>query len=76
MRGIRSDFLRQVVKAAQEQNFTVDYGGKHPALVCPVCGHPEVITTTGKQRHHEARNKICRLRKHGLIWKGIGGTHA
>ena len=76
MRGIRSDFLRAVVKAAVSQDFTIDHGGKHPALVCPVCGHHETITTTGQQRHHEAKSKITRLRKHGLVWKGQGGQHA
>lgn len=73
--SIRSDFLRSIVKAAIEQGFTLEWGGKHPALICPVCGHPEIITTTGKQAFHESRNKACRLRRHGLLWKGRGGQH-
>lgn len=76
MKGIRSDFLRSVIKAAVAQDFTVDPGGRHPALVCPVCGHHETITTSGQMRHHEAKDKISRLRKHGLVWKGQGGIHA
>lgn len=75
-RGIRSDLLRAVVKAAVKQKFTLDWEGNHPALICPTCGHREVITATGKQAHHESRNKICRLRHHGFTWKGIGGEHA
>jgi hypothetical protein len=74
-RGIRSDFLREIVKAAIKQGFRMDWGGNHPALICPVCGHREVITMTGKQTFHESRNKATRLRRHGLMWKGRGGQH-
>ncbi len=74
--SFRSDFLRDLVKAAVRQGFGVDRSGNHPSLVCPVCGHREVITSTGKQAFHESRNKATRLRRHGLIWKGRGGQHA
>jgi hypothetical protein len=73
--GIRSDFLREIVKEAVAQKFAFEWGGKHPVLVCPVCGHRETITASGKQTFHESRNKVCRLRRHGLLWKGIGGKH-
>lgn len=73
--GIRSDFLREIAKAAITQDFTLEWGGKHPVLICPVCGHRETITASGKQSHHESRNKASRLRRHGLMWKGRGGTH-
>jgi hypothetical protein len=72
---IRSDFLRDLVKTAVKQDFLFDPGGKHPVLVCPVCGHRETITATGKQKFHESRNKAARLRRHGLIWQGRGGKH-
>lgn len=74
-RGFRSDFLRDLVKAAVSQKFEFDNGGRHPALVCPVCGHREVITKTGRQTFHESRNKAARLRRHGLLWEGRGGEH-
>lgn len=73
--GIRSDFLREIVKTATQQGFELEKGGKHPALVCPVCGHREVITATGKQNFHESRSKASRLRRHGLVWQGRGGKH-
>lgn len=73
---IRSDFLRALVHEAVDQGFTYDPDGRHPALVCPVCGHRESITLTGKQKFHESRNKACRLMRHGLSWQGRGGKHA
>lgn len=72
---IRSDRLRQIVSAAVDQGFTVEHGTRHPALICPVCGHHEIITTSGRQLHHEIRNKISRLRRHGLVFEGRGGEH-
>jgi hypothetical protein len=72
---IRSDLLRAVVAEAVKQSFELDWSGNHPALICPVCKHREVITATGKQSFHESRNKVCRLRRHGLMWKGRGGEH-
>jgi hypothetical protein len=72
---MRSDFLRELTKAALAQGFVLDPGGKHLALICPVCSHREVITKSGRQTHHEAKSKVSRLRHHGLIWKGTGGRH-
>jgi hypothetical protein len=74
--GFRSDFLREITREAVKQGFTLDTTGRHPALICPVCGHSEIITGSGQQRFHESRNKAARLRRHGLVWKGRGGQHA
>lgn len=73
---IRSDVLRQVIRAAVAQGFVNDETSRHPALVCPVCGHREIYTQSGRQVNHEIRGKISRLRKHGLMFKGLGGKHA
>lgn len=72
---VRSDRLRKVIKAAVSQGFVPESGGSHPALVCPVCGHREIYTASGKQHEHEIKKKIVRLRKHGLIFEGRGGDH-
>jgi predicted RNA-binding Zn-ribbon protein involved in translation (DUF1610 family) len=74
--GFRSADLRQVVRAAVDQDWELVNGGKHPALVCPVCGHQEIVTKSGCQRQHEFKSKIGRLRKHGFVWKGQGGNHS
>lgn len=75
--NIRSDQLRQIVKAAVKQKvMELDEAGKHPALVCLTCQHREVFTVSGKMHEHEIKKKICRLRLHGLSWAGRGGTHA
>jgi hypothetical protein len=73
----RSDLLRRLVDAAEEQKvFELDRSrGKHPALVCLACGYREIVSTTAKLMDHESKNKITRLRRHGLRWQGRGGTH-
>lgn len=73
--GIRSDFLRAITREAIKQGFRLDWTGRHPALICPVCKHPEIITGSGKQTFHESRSKATRLRRHGLLWQGRGGEH-
>lgn len=75
LQGIRSDYLRALAREAVRQGWSIEWGKRHPELVCPVCGHRETITCTGKQQLHESRNKATRLRRHGLLWKGRGGVH-
>jgi hypothetical protein len=76
--GFRSDLLRRLIDEAEEQGVAeLDQSrGNHPALVCLTCGHREIVSTTAKLLGHEAKNKITRLRRHGLSWQGRGGTHA
>jgi hypothetical protein len=75
--GFRSDLLRRLVDAAEEQKvFELDRSrGKHPALVCLTCGYREIVSNTARLMDHEGKNKIGRLRRHGLLWQGRGGTH-
>lgn len=73
----RSDYLRRMVREALDQEaFEWDWRGRHPALVCVVCGHREIITLSGRQQQPEIKKKACRLRRHGLEWEGRGGVHA
>jgi hypothetical protein len=73
----RSDLLRSLVKAAEEQGvMELDHRGRHKAMVCMTCGHREIVSETGRLIGHEAKDKISRFRKHGLSWKGQGGKHA
>lgn len=71
----RSPDLRDLVRAAVDQDFELDDQGRHPKLICPVCGHPEIITTSGRMVGHEFQHKVTRLRRHGLFYRGRGGSH-
>lgn len=71
----RSDLLREVVRTALDDGWELVRGSTHPKLVCPVCGHAEIVTQSGRQCRHEIRNKVSRLRKHGLTWRGQPGAH-
>jgi hypothetical protein len=75
VRGIRSDKLRRLISAALSQGWQHDIGGSHPRVVCPVCGHREVYTASGRQHEHEIKKKIARLRRHGVLFDGRGGQH-
>lgn len=74
-KGIRSDRLRKLIAAAIDQGWQHETGGKHPMVICPVCGHEEIYTASGRQFHHEIKSKISRLRWHGLIFDGIKKEH-
>jgi hypothetical protein len=74
----RSDQLRAIYREAIEQRFTSGFhGSQHVFVECPQpeCEHREILTTTGRAYEHELKKKICRLRKHGFVWKGRGGQH-
>jgi hypothetical protein len=72
---IRSDVLRRLIDCALKQGWQHKIGGAHPMIVCPICGHREIYTMTGKQHEHEIKKKIARLRKHGVLFNGRGGIH-
>jgi len=72
---VRSDKLRKLIMTAVRQGWRSDLCGNHPSIVCPVCGHREIYTTSGRMHTHEIKKKIARLRRHGLIFDGRGGIH-
>lgn len=67
--------LRRLITAALKQGWGHRTGGAHPMVICPVCGHEEIYTPSGRQHEHEIKKKIARLRKHGMIFDGRGGIH-
>lgn len=75
-RGIRCDLYRKLYREGMKQGFSPGrMSTNHLTLTCPVCGHIEQFSTTGRGIGHEAKMKLSAMRKHGLAWGGQPGKH-